>query len=280
MLEQLKYKNHFNEVFEFGKDGIYVDTNDLHDYEWSVTSKGNRISNLSRKISKRILPVHILCATEEQGIATRNKMLEVFEKDVLAKKHGQIIIGDYYFKCFVTKSTKSDYQTHKRYMSLKLTLTTDYSYWVKEKLTSFGGIVSDTDIGGEVGVADNDYPFDYAFDYLSDIAKMELVNTDFVASNFKMIIYGACVEPAITIAGHTYQVNCTVNEGEYLTIDSTAKKVYLTANDGTIINQLNNRNRASYIFEKIPPGTSPVSWVGDFGFDIILLEERSEPKWT
>ena len=31
MLEQLKYKNHLNEVFEFGKDGIFVDTNDVWD---------------------------------------------------------------------------------------------------------------------------------------------------------------------------------------------------------------------------------------------------------
>ena len=33
MLEQLKYKNHQNEVFEFGKDGIFVEANELHDYE-------------------------------------------------------------------------------------------------------------------------------------------------------------------------------------------------------------------------------------------------------
>ena len=275
MLEQLKYKNHLNEVFEFGKDGIYVETNDLHDYEWSVTSKGNKIANLSRKVSKRMLPVHILCDTEEQGIAARNNMLEVFEKDVLAMQHGQVIIGNYYFKCFVTKSVKNDYQTHQRYMSLKLTLTSDYPYWVKENLKSFGVTEADGSTDGDL-----DYPFDYAFDYLSDIASMELNNTDFVASNFKLIIYGACVEPAITIAGHTYQVSCTVGENEHLTIDSTTKKIYLTANDGTITNHFNNRNKASYIFEKIPVGTSAVTWVGDFGFDIILMEERSEPKWT
>ena len=275
MLEQLKYKNHYNEVFEFGKDGIYVKKSDLHDYEWTVTSKGNRIANLSRKVSKRILPVYILCDTAEQGTAARNRMLEVFEKDVLAMQHGQIIIGDYYFKCFVTKSVKSDYQTDKRYMAVKLTLTTDFPYWVKEKMQTFGVTASESDGEGE----DLDYPYDYAFDYLSNIANTELNNTDFVPSNFKMLIYGVCVDPAITIGGHTYQVNCTVGEGEYLTIDSTTKKVYLTANDGTIINQFNNRNKSSYIFEKIPVGTSVVTWVGDFGFDIVLMEERSEPKW-
>ena len=40
------------------------------------------------------------------------------------------------------------------------------------------------------------------------------------------------------------------------------------------------RNKDSYIFEKIQPGTNYVIIDGDFGVDIILMEERSEPKWT
>ena len=132
MLEQLKYKNHVNEVFEFGKDGIFVDMNDLHDYEWTVTKRGNRIASLQRSVSNRKLPITIICDTEEKGILARNKMLEVMEKDVLSMQHGQIILGDYYFRCFVTKSQKKDYLTTKRMMKATLTLSTDFPYWVKE----------------------------------------------------------------------------------------------------------------------------------------------------
>ena len=276
MLEQLIYKNHRNKEFEFGKDGIYVNTNDLHDYEWSVTSKGNRIANLSRKVSKRTLPVYILCEDEEKGLDARNRLLEVCEEDVLALEHGQIIIGDYYFKCFVTKSSKTDYQAHKGYMALKLTLTTDFPYWVKENLCPFRRTTNSS------GTSENglDYPFDYDFDYLSDISSTEINNEDFVPSNFKMIIYGACSNPSIIINNHTYQVNCEVNAGEYLVIDSTTKKIYVVEKDGTITNQFNNRNKTSYVFEKIPSGINEVTWVGDFSFDIILMEERSEPRWT
>ena len=71
-----------------------------------------------------------------------------------------------------------------------------------------------------------------------------------------------------------------MNSGEYLTIDSATKKIFLTAVDGTTANKFNNRNRDSYIFEKIQPGGNVVAWDGTFGFDVILLEERSEPKWT
>lgn len=275
MLESLKYKNHVNEVIDFGKDGIFVNINALHDYEWKATSKGNKISKLSRGVQTRKLPVIIMCATEEEGIAARNRLFETFEKDVLALQHGQIIIGNYYFKCFVTKSTKRDYQRSKRFMEITLTLSSDFPYWVNESRQSFG-----SQVGGTVGTGRFlDHPFDYAFDYYTDTASTELNNSGFVATNFKMVIYGACVNPAINIAGHTYQVDCTVGESEYLTIDSTTKKIFVTKNDGTVVNHFNSRNKDSYIFEKIKPGRNAVTWTGNYGFDVILMEERSEPKW-
>ena len=276
MLEQLKYKNHVNEVFEFGKDGIFVDMNELHDYEWTVTKKGNRISSLDYAISKRKLPVVIICDTEAKGIAARNKLMEVVEKDVLAMKHGRIIIGDYYFRCFVTKSQKKNYLTTKRWMEITLTLTTDFPYWVKESTMQFG-----TRLPSEEGTMKNlDFAHDLPYDFYSGFNVRDLKNTGFVKTNFKIIIYGAVKNPAVFIGGHEYGVNCEIGENEYLTIDSLSKQIYLTGNTGEITNKFNDRNKDSYIFEKIPPGSNTVSWSGDFGFDIILMEERSEPKWT
>lgn len=277
MLEQLKYKNHQNEIFEFGKNGIFVNTNDLHDYEWKATSKGNRISALNRAISTRKLPVVIMCDTEARGIEARNRLLEVFEKDVMAMQHGQIMIGDYYFRCFVTKSQKKDYLTSKRHMRIDLTLTSDYPYWVKETVTQFRPGGGTTSGSGSLWL---DYPHDFPFDYfLSSANTNSLFNSGFVATNFKMILYGSCSNPAINIAGHTYQVFCDVGVNEYLTIDSTTKKIQLTQYDGTVVNKFNSRNKESYIFEKIPVGDNTLTYSGLSDFDIILMEERSEPKW-
>lgn len=275
MLEQLKYINHQNEVFEFGKDGIFVNTNDLHDYEWTVTKRNNKISAFDRAGTSRTLPIIIICKTDADGIAARNRLMNVVEKDVLAMKHGKIIIGDYYFRCFVTKSKKSNYLLTKRYTKVNLTLTTDFPFWVKETTNSFHK--SGT---AESGGTNFDYNFDYPFDYSSETASGNLINTGIADTNFKMIIYGACVDPAVYINGHLYQVNCTVNSGEYLTIDSVTKKITLTATNGTITNVFKLRNRDSYIFQKIPPGSNAVSWEGDYGIDITLLDERSEPSWT
>ena len=274
MLEQLKYQNHINEVFEFGKAGIYVDTNDLHDYEWAVTKKNNRISALDYSVSKRKLPIVIICETEAEGIKARNRLMEITEKDVLAMKHGRIIIGDYYFRCFVTKSQKKDYLKSKRHMAATLTLTTDFPFWVKETTTSFRAGGTDTSGGKNL-----DFAHDYPFDFAGDVESSELNNTGFADANFRMIIYGACHNPEVYINGHRYKVFEDAAEGEYITIDSVAKTVTRTDKNGGITNLFNARDRDSYIFEKIPPGISSVSWSGDFGVDIITLEERSEPKW-
>lgn len=274
MLEQLKYMNHLHEVFEFGKDGIFVDENNLHDYSWNVTKKNNRISALDYTVTNKSLPIVIICNTAEEGITARNKLFEVVEKDVLALQYGRIIVGDYYFKCYVTKSQKEDYLLSRRYMRLTLTLTTDAPYWVKE--TSFSFSRSGDGSGGSSFL---DFAFDYPIDYAPNAAIEQVNNTGFVAANFRLVIYGPCSSPAVYINNHLYQVNCAVLDGEYLTIDSVTKKIMRTQNDGTSVNEFKNRNKESYIFEKIPAGVVPVSWEGDFGFDVVLLEERSEPKW-
>lgn len=275
MLEKLKYKNHIGEVFESGADGIFVNTNDLRNYEWAVTTKGNRITAMDHSVRTKNLSVIIACESEAEGIAARNRLFEITEKDVLAMRHGRIISGDYYFKCFVTKSEKSSYLTSKRFMALDLTLTSDYPYWARDTTFVFRKL-NDGGLAGRM----LDYSFDYPLDYTPTMGSREINNTGFVGSNFRMVIYGACVDPAVYISGHKYQVNCTVAAGEHLTIDSIAKTVALTAVDGTVINKFNDRNRDSYIFEKIQAGTNSVLWDGDFGIDLTLLEERSEPKWT
>lgn len=276
MLEKLTYENHIGEVFEFGKDGIYVNASDLHDYEWAATTKGDRISALTRKVSTRSLPVIILCDTAAKGTAARNRLLEVTEKDVLAMEPGKIILGGYYFKCFVTKSSKGSYLINKRYMALTLTLASDHPYWVKESTFAFR-------VGGNStsgASAYLDFSYDYPFDYASSVVADKVNNGGFVGSNFRLTIYGPCSNPAVYINGHKYQVNCDVAESEYLTIDSVTKKIYLTKNDGTIENKFGVRNKESYVFEKIPAGSNAVTWEGDFGFDVTTIEERSEPKWT
>ena len=56
MLEKIIYKNHMNEVINFGQNGIFANSNDLRNFSWSYTSKNNRIvlSELSLQTCRAI----------------------------------------------------------------------------------------------------------------------------------------------------------------------------------------------------------------------------------
>ena len=272
MLEQLKYINHLNEVLEFGKGKLFINENDLRNFVWNIISKNDRISGFKKGIVSKTIPIILKCDSEEEGITLKNELFEIFEKDILAVKHGRIIIGDYYLKCYVTESAKSEYLMHKGHMKVTVKVSTDFPYWVKETASTFN--YSD-------GVGGNylDFNKDFLYDFTSNLIGKQLHNTNFVATNFKINIYGICENPRITIAGHDYEVFASVGVNEYLTIDSVNKSIVLTHGDGRTENCFNKRNKNSYIFEKIPLGISNVSSNGDFKFDVVLFEERGEPRW-
>lgn len=272
MLEQLKYINHLGETLEFGKNNLFVNENDLRNFAWEITSKNDRISGFKKGIVSKTIPIVLKCESDEEGVMLKNKLFETFEKDVLAVKHGRIIIGDYYLKCFVTESAKSNYLIHKNYLKISVKITTDFPYWIKETMSTFN-------YGGLVDGCDLDFNREFPFDYTSNLRGKQLNNEHFVAANFRINIYGICENPSVNIGGHLYEVEASVGNNEYLTIDSVNKTIVLTKIDGTQVNFFNKRNRNSYIFEKMPPGVSNVSANGIFKFDIILLEERGEPKW-
>ena len=246
MLEKLQYKNHMNEVLDFGAGKLFINENDLHDYSWDVTSKNNRISNFKRGIITKTIPIIMKVDSVAEGIQLRNKLFEVFEKDVLSQKHGKIIIGDYYLNCFVTSNVKSDYLINNGYMKINVKITTDIPHWIRENTTRFNYATS-----GELGKS-LDYNRDFPHDYSSNLNVTRLNNTNFVPSNFLINIYGACDNPVITVGGHDYAVNVSLSATDYLTIDSINKTIVKTTETGGTENCFNLRDKNSYIFEKMP----------------------------
>lgn len=274
MLEEFVYKNHMNEELRFGEGGIYANSNDLHDFAWSTTSKNNRITGFNRGIVAKTVPVVIKCISEEEGTRIRNMLFEYAEKDVLSMQYGKISIGDYYLKCYVTDSKKTDYLADKSLMKVSLGISTDLPYWIKETKNIFRPL-KESKTGKNL-----DFNFDFPFDFYNGMSNMTLLNEAITDADFEMIVYGKCENPEIMIDGQKYIVHCQLGSGEYLVINSLTKKIYKVKNDGEKVNQYHLQDTDWYIFQKISSGKHTVSWSGLFGFDITLFERRSEPKWT
>ena len=273
MLESFKYVNHVGEVLEFGKGGLFANANDLRVYSWLYDSDKNRIENFRKGVVNKTIPVQIVAQSEEEGLLKKNQIFEIFEKDVIAEQPGKIIIGDYYLQCYVYASKKSEYLTHKNLLTTSISVAGDTENWIKETWKEFT-YFDPTDGTGK------GYEYGYEYDYSVGEGNMDtLFNGHFGSCDFIIKISGYAFEPAITIANHTYKVKETIQEGETLIINSKKKTVTLSRH-GVIDNCFAKRDRSSYIFEKIPSGNSTVYWNSGFNFEITLLEERGEPKWT
>lgn len=270
LLDGFRYVNNVGESIVFGVAPYYIMENDLRDFVYEVSTLNGL--KYSRSESTKTVPVKLINATIEQ----KNDMYEVFQKDIMDNAYGTLWIGNYYYKCNVVASKKSNY-TSSSELYIELKIYSKLSTWFCEETTAYTmkNTVSD-------GVYRKKYPYRYPYGYHSGSGSKAIVNNYGYKCGFMMTIYGPCASPTITIAGHQYKVNHTLEANEYMTIKSTDKEKYITVheNDGTITNQFGKRDKAQYIFEKIPNGNSSVFWDGTFGFDITLIDERSEPKWT
>ena len=99
------------------------------------------------------------------------------------------------------------------------------------------------------------------------------------ASDFRMIVYGPCVNPRILINDQAYEVFTTLESNEYLIIDSRDYTVYKYLANGTVQICLITAGLNNLYLKKIPSGLLRINWSGDFGFDLTLFLERREARW-
>ena len=278
MLENFIFENHLGQRFEGLANGVYLNSNDLRDYRWNYETINSRISRFYRKTTDRKLPLTVICKTEDEAVNVKNRLMEIAEVDIEAMLPGKIIVGDYYTKGYITASVKSRYAIKKRFCRIVLTLTSEDPGWYREETYSFFSNGKTSAPGAsDVGT---DYPWDYKWDYAIPPSANRIVCNSVRDNAFIMKIYGEATNPAVAIGGHLYSVNGTVKAGESLLIDSLTKTITLTKATGEKENWFDLRNRESYIFEPIPPGTHLVVKNGTFGVDLTVIEKRSEPKWT
>lgn len=264
---KLKFINHYGEVINFGEDRLFINESDLHDYEWDYDVNNKRIVNFDNPTKKSTLDVF---AVGENRNEIANHFFEVINKDVLENVPGRIVLGDYYLEGYFVAKENSKYKS-----GIGIKMTVDFistNRWIKETKYSFYP-------EEQVVEGDLDYPHDYPHDYMKKATNQQIINDGYMPCDFEMIFFGEQEAPTIYINDHIYQVFTDLGAGEYLKINSLTKKITKILNDGTEINVFNDRNKESYIFEKIAVGKATVVRDTDARFDLTLIEQRSEPKW-
>lgn len=271
MRDEIRYVNCNNEEVVFGAGHLHYGDTSVHDYEWSYTTVSNRIDTLKRGV----WTFELLAAMRDGSIDERNRMTDVFDYDVREGTPGTLHIGDYRIECFCISSEKGKWWFDDGRMEAKLKFVTDSRYWKKTTRHEFYAV------GGEVSDTGKMYPFGYPYDYASTKTVESRIDVSGRhAANWRLIVYGPAINPAVRVAGHLHAVRCTIEDGGYLVVDSERKTALLVGRKGTITNVFNMQDKSSYLFEKLPVGVSDVLWDNNFGFEFQVDEERSEPEWV
>ncbi len=131
-----------------------------------------------------------------------------------------------------------------------------------------------------------DYPTDYKYDFGYAKVSQTMDTGSYSPCDFKMTIYGTCINPVITIGKNAYRVNVPVPEGALLIIDTREKTVILRDELGYEQNVFDKavrgdgKGKGEYIFEPLASGEMSVTWDNSYGFDIEYYVAESEPPFT
>lgn len=257
---------------------VVEDITTLYGREWKYEATENVNTNRKKLerfyrtgISKKIT-LQIYADTKDEFDGIMNRLNEIADIDIIEQKPGKLWVGDYYLECYITELDPKDYDDIFYTVDVDATIEAFTSYWVNKSMHTFHsyGITSNYN---------KRYPGRYPYRYANGLKGNYLINPNYTPSNFQMIIYGPVVNPQVMVGNNTYLVNIVLEEGEYLLIDSRNKTITKFLKNGEKVNAYHNRQKGKEFFEKIRTGRQIVQWTGKFDFDIIVIEERSAPKW-
>ena len=270
------YENHAGERIDLNSENIILQYQEFFNYSWDAATRNRKIKGFKRDSATLPVTVAVTAETEDEYLQIIEEFYRITEKDILAVAPGKLYINEYYLRCYISGDIKQDAFKGILFQIKNLTLVTDYPFWIKETTYQYfpepPEAVKYTEL--EEGIMFPEFPFDFC----TETGEEVLINPSFNDSNFIMTIYGFAENPQLNIAGHPYKVEATINEGEQLVINSLTHTVQKIGRLGEITNLYNARGKIYSVFKKIPPGTNTLQWSGGFGIDIILFDERSEPK--
>ena len=257
----------------------HLKTAGFYDYEYEVNeielASGIAVSGFGRKSKQYDLILDFRGSGDERTDAAE-KFFLFFNKDIINQKIGKLYFKEHYLNCYIV-SSKYENAGQARVVRKTAGIYAPRPVWITEAKRSFQKIINGSGETEEFLDYEHDYNYDYTMPYGGDV----IWQVDHYAPcEYEMIIYGPCVDPRAVINGHIYQVFATLDENDYIKVNSRENSVVQYLANGTQRDLYDYRVKITgSLFDPITPGNVRVVWSGEFGFDLTLLCERSEPRW-
>ncbi len=279
-MTEIKYVCSNGKEYNLVGDRMRATSGYFHSYEWNPLTTDQEIGVDVYGFGKEPKTYQITLTFRgklEERKARMDDLINCFEYDVVNTTPGKIWFGNYYIDCYIKGTTSSVSSVRNNWTNMEIEIYCPYPMWAEEKTKNF---YPDSAGKGET-YKFLEYPYDYLFDYSKPSSGAEhwYIN-HYRSSNFRMVIYGPCVNPKIAIDGKVYQVYDTLEANEYIIVDSRRKTIIKRLGNGTEQNIFYKKATGNSIFTEIPAGDILISWSGEFGFDITVFKERSVPEWN
>lgn len=273
------YKNHLGKTIDLMSWPIMMqDPEQLFKYNWSYTSGVTikRLTAFKKDITEKECTLSIFANSEEEFNQILNDILEVTDTDVTNEQPGKLYYNNYYLDCYIIAGGLEEWEPDFEATDKKIKIASQDGKWIKETTIPFRWQEQEVDTSGKA------YPYNYPYNYGMGTGFSTEIEVESISDmDFILTVYGYVYNPEISIGGNTYKVDHEVAPNEELVINSRDRTIHLiNRSTGIVKSMFRYRSKDFWIFEKIPSGNLPVYWNGAYNFDLQLLEERSEPKWT
>lgn len=276
MDKSIRYVNSRGEEVRLAWDEQWHYTGtDLFDASVGVEESNDRVAGFIRGASERTLTAALKCRPED-GVAERNRLMDVAHYDLAVGRPGRIYAGASWASAYVTDAKWAGWWHDAGEAEVELTVLLTESTWVREHVVDVMRDVARVRGG-------LDYPHGYPHDYTWPSGAGNSITNPFATpARAEITVPGYAASPYVVIAGNRYQVNAQVDDGSLLTVSPIDRTVTLRDRFGGVENVFDRalRGPGQYIFEPIPPGESTIVWPGGYNILIRMLEERWSPAWT
>ena len=234
------YKNSRGEVLWLTKAPFRTVEADWFDSTWEEKDGGYEKTITIDVVGKR-----------NEFVQNMETLYKIISVDSETGNYGQLYVNDTFLPCQIYETKKTGWKGYV-YTEVELKFVAPELSWIT--------VLNKRFFSQEEIAADSGLDFDYDFP-------------------FEMIIYGPCVNPKVLINGYPYEVLTTLENNEYLIINSMEQTITKYLSNGATVNLFDARGYDYSVFEKIPSGLISVSWSGDFGIDLYVFLKRKEAAW-
>ena len=261
----------------------------FHQVEWIPEANEKQFGAKVNRFTKN--PQLFNCTFKFAGNPAQRKIqIDNFiyqtEQDISRNKIGRIYWNNQYIEVFFTVHDTHPVGSGTAYTEIVGQYYAPFPFWIEEQsLIIRPSGQEESGFPENVKGFPNDrgqvYGYEYAYPYAATAVMIDVDSA--LASNFRAVVYGPTNQVQFFIAGHKYQVNYALRNGQYMVIDTRdslpiSEKCFVMNENGTTINVFDYRDPDSLLFEKVPNGSIILNYSRTYGIDLTIFQERSAPK--